>query len=264
MSRKEKIHIRNEFILKRSQALSDFKQSIPNVSMTQDIPNFRVLYSKGIPHSDNKNPDQQHYQMLIDGIRNKDLSKIIQVSTSCQKLADVYCIMDKEFIGLNKSSYKIENTPSPLSKRGAAELIELYNMSSARDVLFSEWTTSSIIQNVLTSMNLVKEHLQAPMENGQITINTLFRGPTTGDRIGPYVSQFLYYPVQIGALPVQQKYQSPDSTNFMTSVQDYLNIWNGGNPSINPLLSGPTRYLLQIIFILIKCGNHSSQRLQFF
>lgn len=252
MSRQDKIRIRNEFILRRRQAFTDYKQSITNVSMTQDLSNFSSLYSKGMPHTNNKSPDSQHYQTLLDGIRNKDLSKIIQVSTSCPKLSDVYCICDNELVGVNKSSYKIEPAPSPLSTRGASELVELYNMAIARDVLFSEWSTSSIIQTVLTNMNLIKNDLGAPLENGNITINTLFRGPTTGDRIGPYVSQFLYYPVQMGSLPLEQKYQSPNSTNFMTSVQDYLHIWNGGNPSVNPSLPGPTRHLLTIR----DCANY--------
>lgn len=251
-SRQDKLLIKKEYIVKRNQSYYDYKNSKSIVSMISPSSNHRELFSKTFQHPDNKSPQPDHYQKLLNGILNKDSQKITEVSSICPKLVDVYCLFDKELVGINKSSYSIEDAPRPTSERGAAELIELYNMSIARDVLFSDWNTSSIIQNVLTNLNLVKQSLQAPLENGNITVNTLFRGPTTGDRIGPYVSQFLYYPVQIGALPVEQKYQSPDSTNFMTSVPTFLNIWNGGNPVVNPLLTGPTRYLLTVR----DCANY--------
>jgi hypothetical protein len=251
-SRQDKLLIKLQYLEQREQAIQDYKQSKPLVRMTSQTSNHRSLFSKFFPHPDNKSPQSQHYQKLIDGVSNKDRQKIIEVSTTCPKLVDVYCVLDNEFMGLHKSSYRIEEAPLPTSEHGAAELVELYNMSIVRDILFSEWNTSPMIQDALTSLNLVKNNLRAPLENNNITVNTLFRGPTTGDRIGPYVSQFLYYPVQIGALPVEQKYQSPDFTNFMTTIQSYLNIWNGGPPVVNPQLTGPTRHLLTIR----DCANY--------
>jgi membrane-associated phospholipid phosphatase len=247
----DKILIRKQYALKKRQAEVDYRESRSNVKMTTDISNFRALFSKSFPHPDNKTPHAEHYQTLVDGIINKDRQKIVQVSATCPKLVDVYCTIDNEVMGIYKSTYIIQDAPNLTSEHSAAELLELYGMALSRDVLISEWSTSSIVQNILSHLNLVKDNLHAPLENGNITVKTLFRGPTTGDLIGPYVSQFLYYPVQFGALPVEQKYQIPAPNDFMKTIPDFLNIWNGGNPTQTIQKLG-VRHLLTIR----DCANY--------
>ena len=244
----------NQYQLRITQSKLDRNISGCMVTLTNDVnlPNYRGVFSKAFTHPDGKGPEPVAYQAFANAIKTKNKTIANSTNNTFRKLVDSYCIFDFELVGLYKSSFKIEDTPSPISERGAAELIEVYNMALARDVPFSEWSTSPIIANVLTSMNLVKGSLGAPLENGNITINNLFREGTAGDLIGPYVSQFLYYPITLGAFTIDQKYVSPGSTNFMNSVSTYLNMWNGGNPVIPPQLTGPTRYLLTIR----DCANY--------
>jgi hypothetical protein len=100
----------------------------------------------------------------------------------------------------------------------------------------------------------VKQHLNAPMINNQINVHTLFRGNCPGDLKGPFVSQFLYQPIQLGSLLIDQKYECPESLkNYMTDVSGFLHIWNGGNPSESIILKGgESRHLITIR----DCANY--------
>ena len=70
-----------------------------------------------------------------------------------------------------------------------------------------------------------------------VTPQNLFRGRVfadDGNVQGPYVSQFLLKPTFFGAQPISQRYQTflplgGAITNFMTSVNEYQTIQNGGD-----------------------------------
>jgi len=245
-SRNDLVLSQNQFILRINTTKKDYQNSNALIRMSDytSLLNGRAVFSKGFTHPDEKGPDYTVYQNFVNAIKNKDQPAINAINNDRKKLVDSYCVCDYELFGLYKSSFQIENAPAPLSEKQAAELIEVYNQVLVRDVPFSEWSSSSTITDVLTSLNLVKSALGGPTQGGNITVDTLFRGPTTGDLIGPYVSQFFYYPITMGAITIEQKYVSPAPTNFMNSVASYLNMWNGGNPVISPELTGPTRYIL--------------------
>src|SRR5262249_48944363 len=57
---------------------------------------------------------------------------------------------------------------------------------------------------------------------------TLFRGPTAGDVIGPYLSQFLLLPAQLGTelIDSRQRTVAP-GVDYMTEFGDWLSVQNG-------------------------------------
>ena len=253
-SRNDLLLSKSQYTLRNNQATFDYQNSgcLINMCDYTNLLNARGVFSKGFPHPDGKGPDNTVYQSFVNAIRNKDRVAIDNINNTYKKLVDSYCVCDLELVGAYKSSFKVDNPPAPLSEKQAAELIEVYNMSLVRDVPFSEWNTSPIISNALTSLNMVKTALDAPTQGGNITVNTLFREDTAGDLSGGYVSQFLYYPITLGAFTIEQKYVSPNSTNFMNTPSTYLNMWNGGSPVVPPQLTGPTRYMLT----LRDCANY--------
>jgi hypothetical protein len=149
------------------------------------------------------------------------------------------------------------------TKTELAEIAENYWMALLRDVPFKYYTaagrnadvSAGILSPALASQiatlvdaavadlggsNLVfyfgKNYVGG--DNGTVTEQTLFRGFTEGDRIGPYVSQFFVRPVPEGRLTVSSKiktaamrtdYGGKPSSEPGKAGRDYLTvaeIWN--------------------------------------
>lgn len=233
----------NQFVVKYFQNNKDRSQPTV-VPFTNDtsLLDFRAVFSKGFSHPGNKGPSGDAYQAFVTALQTRNSSGIQSSNNGVPKIVDAYCITDYEFVGKFKACFGINPSPLALSEQAAAELVEVYNMALARDVKIADWATSQVITDALISLNLVKGALGAPLVNGNITIETLFRGNSTGDLIGPYVSQFLYYPITIGAFTIDQKYVSPESgKDYLTATALFLNAWNGA--TISPSTPGTTRYL---------------------
>ena len=70
--------------------------------------------------------------------------------------------------------------------------------------------------------------LRAPKVNGQVTPEVIFRGDTSGDITGPYISQFLLKTIPMGGTQFPQLYRtSVPSDEHMTSYTDWLNVQKG-------------------------------------
>jgi hypothetical protein len=72
----------------------------------------------------------------------------------------------------------------------------------------------------------------------------LFRGNTSGDLKGPYISQFLWKDIPFGATTIVQRYRTAlAGHDYMISYQEWLNIQNGSSPSSSNVLDPVTRYI---------------------
>jgi len=61
-----------------------------------------------------------------------------------------------------------------------------------------------------------------------VTAATLFRGITTGDVIGPYLSQFLLLDIPYGSLTISQRQKTVlANANYLTAYADWLAFQNG-------------------------------------
>jgi hypothetical protein len=83
--------------------------------------------------------------------------------------------------------------PALASAEAAGEMVELYWMALLRDVPFNRFEGSNAEPRVGTAASELSalSDFKGPKEAGTVTRHTIFRGFTTGDLIGPYVSQFL-------------------------------------------------------------------------
>lgn len=154
--------------------------------------------------------------------------------------------------------------PKFSSKTELAEIVENYWMALLRDVPFKYYTAAGrnddvsrgILSAALASQiatlvgaavsdlggsNLVYYYGQNQNggNNGAVTEQTLFRGFTEGDRVGPYVSQFFVRPFPVGRLTLSPKqktaairtdygtkpsYESPTKTgrDYLTTKTEWL------------------------------------------
>lgn len=256
----ELLLIRGQYRYVRKNAIQDFRNSEYVVPFTVDgdIPpggtgasQYRKLYSKGFGHTGAGGnvtiPDIGPYSIFLNGVKNNVRSDINTINNSRRRLVDVYCLFDNDYFGPYASSYTIPLAPLIDSYQAAAELLELYSMALVRDIPLTKINDSSvsipILDNVIIpQLNnpLVKNYLNAPVNgSGNITRELLFRGGATGDSIGPYVSQFMYYDIQIGQFPfIQNVYQFLNKVDingsninfendFMVNVSSFIPIWNG-------------------------------------
>ncbi len=133
---------------------------------------------------------------------------------------------------------------------------KVYWQAILRDVPFNEYSTDVLATAAINDLNTLTD-FKGPKIGGMVTAQTLFRGTTPGDLIGPYISQFLYLPVPIGppnnydgtistpgidyqatTVPV-----SGTTNDFMTDVATWKLIQQGNFPT------DTTTYTADRIFI---------------
>lgn len=271
--------LRKQYLKQRRTVMENFRQSQTNIPVVGDdiiygIPNFRGLYSKGFTGHTGPNglvihPNIELYSSFIEGIKNRERTKINQVCSFCPRLADPFCILDVELEGKYKSTFGIPLPPHPLSNQAAAELLEVYAMALLREYDLEFFNNTSFLSRVtspngyeyaiqiLVHLNdsMVNSNLNGPRANrvnNNLYLTSLFRGNSQGDLIGPYISQFFYYESAVGNYILDQKYfllpnngdQLRTDYDFGKTEEYFRDLWNGVPKSSNLQLN--FRYLRTI------------------
>ena len=81
----------------------------------------------------------------------------------------------------------------------AAQMIEEYWQALTRDVPFSQYATDPTIAAAVQELYGSPAY-SGPRIGGNVT-QSLFRGFTAGDLIGPFISQFFIQPFSYGVMP---------------------------------------------------------------
>ena len=142
------------------------------------------------------------------------------------------------------SQYAVPPAPALASEAYATELIELYWASLLRDVAFGAYEQSTVAQRAAAELSSLPEYAgPRDIHTGQVSPRLLFRGNFAGEKLGPYLSQFLLLPTALGSLPITQQYVSNQpGADFMTEPGDFLNVQNG-RPTGKALVPAGARYL---------------------
>ena len=249
---------KQQYNLKVSQANLTFSPSIKVTTPTyvNGIPNYLGCFTKGFQHLVSPSGafyvNGTNYQNFLNQIRNQNFNGISSsVLNVAPCLVDPFNLTDLELNGKYAGNYHL--TPGALSithTSSAAEMVELYEMALMRDVPFANWSSSPTAAAAASNLSTLGTSFLGPKENNQVTINSLFRGSTVGDRTGPYASQFLYHPVTMGSKTMPQTYgYVAANTQYLTTVTGYVNVWNGNLPPSNDVIIGE-RYLSN----LSDCG----------
>jgi hypothetical protein len=94
-------------------------------------------------------------------------------------------------------------------------MVELYWMALCRDVNFTQYGSDPLAQAAAAELSSLAGFV-GPMSGREVTAQSLFRGFTAEDVIGPYVSQLLLRPFNYG-----QYAMSGRITTYVSGV-DYL------------------------------------------
>jgi hypothetical protein len=127
--------------------------------------------------------------------------------------------------------------PSVASRALADQAVELYWQALCRDVNFTDYPTD------LTALAAASELSKLPTYAG-VTPQTLFRGLTTGDAIGPYVSQLFLRPMNYGPyfMDGRMSMYVPD-LDYMTDQTSWLKVQNGQGPFGADTIDTVPRYI---------------------
>jgi hypothetical protein len=146
------------------------------------------------------------------------------------KLANPQAGYAFDMLGPDGHQVALPAAPAVNSAREAAEMAEDYWMALTRDIPFNDYDTNPLTADAAANLSSFSD-FRGPKRNGQVTPGTLFRGFTTDDLNGPYISQFLWMTIPYGATTVVQKYKTAQpGIDYMTSYTDWLNVQNGGAP----------------------------------
>ncbi len=208
-------------------------------------------YSKGLPHNQLGEVDLAAYDSLMQALHTgdpSDFERIALGSTAVgrewfQKLVNPQAGLAFELEGMDPQHPAIAPAPTFDSAEEAGEIVENYWMALLRDVPFHEYATHPLAQSACDDLSRLTD-FRGPKVNGRVTPDTLFRGFTPGDLVGPYVSQFLLRPAPLGSQYIEQRMRTTAAgVDFMTDYAEWLAVQNGRTPSLARAFETDRRYV---------------------
>jgi membrane-associated phospholipid phosphatase len=202
----------------------------------QRYPNFIGNYHKGLPHNPNNGEvNTNAYRSLLSAVSHGTWNAFEQVLLGgTTPLVNPLAGLAFDLQGTDSHKFAIGPFPPVASQDLADEAVELYWMSLCRDVNFLEYGTNTpggkLTQAAAGELSRLTA-FKGPQINGAVTPQTLFRGFTAEDVIGPYVSQFLLKPFAYGpyAMNGTMGMYTP-GLNYMTDLASWLAVQNGQGP----------------------------------
>ncbi|MEM8961375.1 MAG: vanadium-dependent haloperoxidase [Acidobacteriota bacterium] len=206
----------------------------------------RASFFKCLPQNNLGEVDQAAYQAFLDALASGDPNDFEAIPLSAQadrKLANPIASYAYEMTGGDGHSSRMPIAPPFEGAFIAAEMAEVYWQALTRDVPFNDYGTDPTVAAAVADLNGFTEII-GPTDGGVITPDTLFRGETTGDLIGPYLSQFQWQDIPYGGTTVPQMYLQPlAGDDFMIDYNEWLSIQRGAAP-VNPITFDQTpRYI---------------------
>jgi hypothetical protein len=201
----------------------------PNNQDENLYPNKIGNFSKGLPHNDDGTVVLSAYNALLQAINSgspADFDAIPLGGTTGLTNPQSGLAFDLQ----GPDAHALVQPPAPAfaSRAQAAEISENYWMALLRDVPYSQYATNPIANAAAADLTLYGADFNAPKSGGAVTTATLFRGLTSGDRLGPYLSQFFYQDCNFGANKLEQKITTTvPGVNYMTDFATWLAVQRG-------------------------------------
>lgn len=132
------------------------------------------------------------------------------------------------------------------SLENIAEMIEVYEKSLLRDVSFFDYenNNSDVIRAIksMNNYNNISAYTGPLTDSRIIDGKVLFRGNSTDELYGPYISQFLILPFKYNGINIEQQYPVENDVKNTTEYNTYLDIQRGKITG-SPNFSGEYKYI---------------------
>ena len=202
----------------------------------EKYPNFIGNYHKGLPHNGIGEVTPAAYQAFLNAVHQGTWNAFEQVplggGQNAVKLVNPLAGQAFDLEGTDSHKLAIDPFPSVASQDLADQAVELYWMALCRDVNFLDYGSDKLGLTKAAVAELSSlQCFKGPRINHAVTPQTLFRGFTAGDKIGPYVSQFLLKPFAYGpyAMNGTMGMYTP-RLDYMTDQPSWLAVQNGQGP----------------------------------
>jgi hypothetical protein len=227
----------------------------PDNGDTARFTDFSCSYSKALLHDGLGVPNAAAMLSLKNALTTGDHSDFADIIVGTpggvgnSKLNGPQVALAFDLQGLDSHATVIPPAPRVDSAQTAAEQVEHYWASLLADVPFTQYSTNALVGQAVTDMNNMS--FLSSAGNNQfpypVTRQNLFRGqfvPGDGNVRGPYISQFMVQPAFFGSQPLSQQHQTfLPGTNYMTSVDEYQLVQNGGDSGLTVAFDPTFRYL---------------------
>jgi len=240
---------RRAYRVKTRAAYTEYRYGITLPTPNSDELQFAKRignFTKTLPHNEAGEVDLAAYDQLTEALKSgqsSDFDAIPLDPSSARKLANPQAAFTYSLAGGDSHSFKMPPAPGFSSKANASEIGEVYLHALLRDVPFDQYDSDSSVSRAVDQMNEFSD-FSGPKENGSVTSKTLFRGETSGDLIGNYISQFLLLPIPESGSTREQTYVTPiQNFDHMTSYSDWLGILKGAAPTTSTTLDPEKRYI---------------------
>lgn len=190
-------------------------------------------FTKALPHSRLGEVDPTAYDALLKAVGTgleEDFENIAMAGVA--RLADPQAAYAYSLTGSDPQQFSFMPPPAFGSEEMAGEACELYWHAILRDVPFSEYATHPLAEAAAADLSRFPQFRGAKGE--PLTPRLLFRGITAGDRVGPYVSQFLLKDIPQGARRVEQRIRTVvPGDDYLMKYADWLAMQNGAAAGLN-------------------------------
>jgi hypothetical protein len=201
-------------------------------------------FSKTLPHDANGIADRAAFMALVHAMETADPDDFELIPMGgAARLANPQAGFAFGFAGADPFATTMPAAPDFASAEIAAEMVELYWAALTRDVRFDMFDSDPTIAAAAAELSTLS-NFRGPKSAGKVTPGTIFRGPTAGERVGPYLSQLLWKPVNYGPYVVDQRVRiAAEGIDFLTDYHQWLDVQNGVIPSQPPTPS-TRRYII--------------------
>jgi hypothetical protein len=185
-------------------------------------------YSKGLPHDGLGEVDAHAYDTLLRAFRTGDPADFEKITLGLgRKLTSPQAGLAFDLEGADSHHLAIPAAPRFDGAEIAGEAAEVYWMALLRDVAFTDYETDSGIAAAAADLSRYSV-FKGPKAGGTVTPGTIFRGFTTGDLAGPWLSQFLLMDIPFGALRISQRIHTVvDHRDYLTTYAEWLAAQRG-------------------------------------
>ena len=208
-------------------------------------PNLIGTFTKGLSHNGLGEVDPAGYAAFLKAMasgRHADFEQIPLGYT--RKLVNPQGSFAYTLEGGDPYVFTLAPPPAIASAEAGAELVELYWQSAVRDVAFSDYDSSPIIQNAAAELSSLSGYKGPRDASGNVTTSNIFRGPTAGSLKGPFLSQYLMKPVPFFSGLMEQQYRvGMAGVDYVKTYASWLETQSGLPPYDVEMFDPTPRYI---------------------
>lgn len=210
------------------------KAPLPKHRDNGDARDPALAFSKSLPHDALGRVDAKAFKFLDKALLSGDPDDFEKVPLGGKvKLANPQAALTFDLVGPDAASPEVAPPPRLASPEQAAEMVELYWQALLRDVPFADYEENAMVRKAADELSRY-EAFSGPRRDGKVVPGLLFRGPTVGERTGPYLSQFLLKDLVIPPIRIPQKIRTcQPGDDYLADYGQWLEIQNGGIAGVN-------------------------------